>query len=202
MPSNPPVRALDNDMGRLEALISRIESLHDTGAQSLAREIVELVLRFHASGLAQIVRYLAQAGPAGRELLDALAGDELTSSLLVLHDLHPEDVQSRVLRALEQVRPLLGQHGGNVTFIDMTPTGTIRLRLEGNCHGCASSQLTLRGAIEQAIYAAAPDIAGLEVEGLVAEQAPAAGFVTLNALAAQRPASRESESSVAKGGVL
>jgi len=51
--------------------------------------------------------------------------------------------------------------------IGVTPEGGIKLRLEGNCNGCPSSRVTLKSSIEEAIYAAAPDVTGLEVEGAV-----------------------------------
>jgi Thioredoxin-like proteins and domains len=54
-----------------------------------------------------------------------------------------------------------------VELIGVTPEGGIKLRLEGNCNGCPSSRITLKSSIEEAIYAAAPDVTGLEVEGAV-----------------------------------
>jgi len=54
-----------------------------------------------------------------------------------------------------------------VAVIGVTPEGGIKLRLEGNCNGCPSSRVTLKSSIEEAIYAAAPDVTGLEVEGAV-----------------------------------
>ena len=45
--------------------------------------------------------------------------------------------------------------------------GVVRLRMQGSCHGCPSSAMTLKNAIEEAIYAAAPDVAAIEVEGVV-----------------------------------
>jgi len=45
--------------------------------------------------------------------------------------------------------------------------GVVHLSLQGNCDGCASSAATLKQTIETAIYAAAPDVAAIEVEGVV-----------------------------------
>ena len=50
-------------------------------------------------------------------------------------------------------------------MLGVTHEGAVRLRLAGNCHGCPSSLLTLKFSIEEAIYAAAPDVTSLEVEG-------------------------------------
>ena len=86
-------------------------------------------------------------------------------SLLLLHDLHPLDVDARVQRALDQVRPYLGSHAGGVEYLGVTH-GVARLRLEGSCHGCPSSTVTVRLAIEGAVLDAAPEVAEVVVEGM------------------------------------
>ena len=57
-------------------------------------------------------------------------------------------------------------HEGGVELIGISD-GIVHLSLQGNCDGCASSAATLKLTIEEAIYAAAPDVAGIEVEGVV-----------------------------------
>lgn len=96
----------------------------------------------------------------------SLAGDVVVSSLLLLYGLHPLDLKTRVDQALERVRPFLRSHKGNVELVDVSQ-GVVRLRMEGSCNGCPSSAMTLKLAIEEAIYAAAPDVAAIEVEGVV-----------------------------------
>ena len=43
--------------------------------------------------------------------------------------------------------------------------GVVHLRLEGSCHGCPSSTVTMKLAIEKAIEEAAPEVIRIEVEG-------------------------------------
>ena len=50
--------------------------------------------------------------------------------------------------------------------------GIVHLRLEGSCHGCPSSTVTMKLAIEKAIEEAAPEVVRIEVEG--ASPAPSA----------------------------
>ena len=88
---------------------------------------------------------------------------------MLLYGLHPLDIESRVMKALDKVRPYLQSHKGNVEFVGITD-GFVRLKLQGSCDGCASSAMTLKFAIEEAIYEFAPDIAGLHVEGVVEEK--------------------------------
>jgi Fe-S cluster biogenesis protein NfuA/nitrite reductase/ring-hydroxylating ferredoxin subunit len=85
---------------------------------------------------------------------------------LLLHDLHPVDLPTRVLGALENTRPYLKSHGGNVELVGIDEPGVVRLRLQGSCHGCPSSAMTLKLAIEQAIQEAAPDVTAIVVEGV------------------------------------
>lgn len=152
-------------MARLEELIQALEQLPDETARSQAREIVQVLLELHGNGVNRMLELAYEAERGGQPLIDRLAQDDLISHLLLLHGLHPIDLETRVRNAIETVRPRLAQHGGSVEFLEVSRDGALRLRLEGNCHGCPSSILTLKFTIEEAIYAAAPDITSLEVEG-------------------------------------
>jgi Fe-S cluster biogenesis protein NfuA len=168
-------------MRRVESLVREVEALVDPHARGKARDLLQAVLELHGRGLARILELAA--GPA--PLLPELARDELVSSLLLLHDLHPRALEERVLAALEKVRPYLHSHGGDVTLLAIEGT-VLRLRLDGSCNGCPSSSETLRSAIEGAIADAAPDVTELRVEGV--EKAPvAAAFIPLSALGRGRP---------------
>ena len=59
--------------------------------------------------------------------------------------------------------------------------GVARLRMQGSCDGCPSSAMTLKLAIEEAIQKAAPDLEGIEAEG-VADPKPAPTFVAASTL--------------------
>jgi Fe-S cluster biogenesis protein NfuA/nitrite reductase/ring-hydroxylating ferredoxin subunit len=105
------------------------------------------------------------------EQLASAAGDELVEHLLLLHGLHPVDPETRVRGALEEVRPYLESHGGDVELLGVVD-GVARVRLSGSCEGCPSSTMTLKLAIEDAIHKAAPDVESVEADGAAA---PAAG---------------------------
>jgi Fe-S cluster biogenesis protein NfuA len=100
----------------------------------------------------------------GWAIIDEFGRDVLVSNLLLLHGLHPSDLETRVRDALDQVRPVLLAHGGNVELLAVEGNA-VRLRLTGSCHGCPSSSLTLKTAIEKSIYSAAPDVTSIECEG-------------------------------------
>jgi Fe-S cluster biogenesis protein NfuA/nitrite reductase/ring-hydroxylating ferredoxin subunit len=75
-------------------------------------------------------------------------------------------LEERVQEGLDSVRPYMESHGGNVELLGIVD-GVARLRLEGSCHGCAASASTLELAVEQALQATAPDLVGIDVEGVV-----------------------------------
>lgn len=158
-------------MQQVEELVQRIEQSSDASARSAARQTVRALLELHGAGLARVLELLGQAGDSGRAVLDACARDDLVSSLLLLHDLHPEGLEARVRQALDSVRPYLDSHGGGVTLVGIS-AGTVHLQMDGSCQGCPSSEATLKHTIEQAVYQAAPDVSGIEVEGLAQQPAP------------------------------
>jgi Fe-S cluster biogenesis protein NfuA/nitrite reductase/ring-hydroxylating ferredoxin subunit len=147
----------------------RIESLLDAlgaggaVARGRAEELVRQVTDLYGSGLARILEILDDRGQLDRATLDALTADELVSSLLVIHGLHPQDLETRVTAALDSVRPYLGSHGGNVELLDVSPEGVVRLKLLGTCQGCPSSSVTLKFAVEEAIESAAPEVTAIQV---------------------------------------
>jgi Fe-S cluster biogenesis protein NfuA len=152
-------------VGRVEELLARIEN------DAAAIEALQAVVELYGEGLRRLV---AQGVP------DELAADELVSHLLLLHDLHPTDAETRVARALDEVRPYLGSHGGDVELVGVED-GVARVRLHGTCNGCPSSSATLTNAIEQAVQRAAPELDGVEAEG-VAEPAPGPVLVQIGSL--------------------
>src|SRR3712207_6148980 len=157
-------QGLQERVARIETLLEEIESLQDPNARSKAAEVVGVLLELYGEGLARMMDVVAR-GEGGERAFEALAEDELVSHLLLLHGLHPLDVETRVVRALEEVRPYLLSHGGNVEFL-CVEEGVARLRMQGSCSGCPSSTMTLKLAIEEAIMRTAPDLEGIEAEGV------------------------------------
>ena len=171
-------REFEQKARRLESLLHALGELEEEGARRSALDAVRALLDLHRDVLA---RMLELAGP---EICRVLAEDEVVSGLLLLHGVHPLTVDERVAGALDQVRPYMSSHGGGVELLHVRD-GVVRLRLEGSCHGCPSSQATMRHAVEGAIAERAPDVIRVEVEGEV--QPPAgAGFVALGAIGGRR----------------
>ena len=139
---------------------------------AIADELVRLLVGLYGDGLTRITEILAEEGPAGTQIMNSMIEDPLVESLLLLHDLHPLDVDARVQRALDEVRPYLGSHAGGVEYLGVTD-GVARLRLQGSCDGCPSSTVTVQLAIEGAVLNAAPEVSEVAVEGMTKAPEPA-----------------------------
>ena len=170
-----PVLALDDAaarerVARVDALLEDLEGAIGAVPVDTAVELVQALVDLYGEGLARVVAHVAPADADGA-LARAFAGDELVSHLLLLHGLHPVPLEARVSEALAEVRPYLESHGGDVDLLGIDD-GVVRLALRGSCDGCASSTMTLKLAIEDAIHKAAPDVDAVVAEG-AAEPAPA-----------------------------
>jgi Fe-S cluster biogenesis protein NfuA/nitrite reductase/ring-hydroxylating ferredoxin subunit len=155
---------------RIEELLASLRARSGAAADA-AEELVRLLVGMYGDGMAVIVAAVAAAGEPGREIMDRLTADPLVEGLLLLHGLHPLDVDARIQQALDQVRPYLGSHAGGVRYLGVRD-GVARLRLEGTCHGCPSSTVTVRLAIEGAVQDAAPEVTEVVVEGMTASPEP------------------------------
>jgi len=152
-------------VARVESLLERLEAGGHAAEREAALACVQALLDLYGEGLARMIGHLAEqcSGEVEQRVSDAFTRDELVSHLLILHGLHPEEVRRRVEGALDEVRPYLRSHGGNVELVRVEG-GTVRLRLQGSCHGCPSSSATLRTTVEDAILAAAPEIMLIETD--------------------------------------
>jgi len=151
---------------RVQQLSEAVDELPDPRTRELAAELVSAVIAMYGDGLERFVAAIGEAGDAGAAILDRLTQDGAVSSLLLIHDLYPVDLHERVREALDTVRPYMESHGGNVELVSLDD-GVARLALQGSCNGCSASRATLEQAIEQALAEHAPDLAGLEVAGVV-----------------------------------
>jgi len=68
-------------------------------------------------------------------------------------------VETKIQHALDAIRPVLHQDGGDVELVRFDDaTGTAELRLVGNCQACPISSLVTEGGIERRLRAAVPEV--------------------------------------------
>ncbi len=165
-------------VGRVEELTAQLDTIGDPFAQSCAEELVGALMQLYGEGLERIFDAVGEQGSPA--LRDRLVEDGVVASLMLIHGLYPVDLETRVREALDSVRPYMETHGGDVELLEIAD-GVARIRLEGHCRGCAASASTLELGIKQALEEAAPDLLGLEVEGVLedATHGPPIGAVEL-----------------------
>lgn len=150
---------------RIDALVRRFAEAPEPAVRRDGEALARSLTQLYGEGLTRIVKILELEERRTGPLLPALAADDLVASLLVLHDLHPNDAPTRVERALER---LAADAGARLTLIEIRDATAV-VRVEG-----ASPSAFDRGAlIEQVVRAAAPDVAAVEIMGLPPAPAPA-----------------------------
>lgn len=160
-----PAHDTRNESKRIQELIERVEAISDPEARELVQECLRSLLALYGDGWARVLQLTNNAGIEGRKVRDALVQDKLVRSLLLIHGLHPQDLETRLRGALDKIRPYLESHGGNVELLGIQDE-VARLRLQGTCKSCPSSSITLELAVRQCIEEACPDLQGFEVEGV------------------------------------
>jgi hypothetical protein len=96
----------------------------------------------------------------GDVILERIAGDKLTASLLLLHGLHPLDMETRLRKALQKLgRRFEAQRISLAEIKD----GVAFVRVEHNGGGGAPAAMA--ETIERAAMEAAPELEGVEIEG-------------------------------------
>jgi Fe-S cluster biogenesis protein NfuA len=67
----------------------------------------------------------------------------------------------KILRVLEEVRPMLQADGGDVELIDFHD-GVVTVRLQGACGSCPMSVMTLKQGIEARMKERLPEVVSVE----------------------------------------
>ncbi|MFP4200362.1 MAG: NifU family protein [Clostridia bacterium] len=72
-------------------------------------------------------------------------------------------MREKVVEVLDQVRPGLQSHGGDVELVDVSEEdGVVSVRLTGACAGCPMATMTLRNGIERALKERIPEVTEVE----------------------------------------
>lgn len=159
--------AFNDDVERLQALLATLEGLSDAAARSAARELVRVVVGLHAIGLADLLAIVREAGSQPADtLLPKFLVNPRVRGLLLLHDMHPEDLETRVRKAVERLRPHLGVQGIRAD-LEAVEGGVVRIRATAIGQKIRRSPATqLRCEIEDAVTEMAPDATQIILEGL------------------------------------
>jgi Fe-S cluster biogenesis protein NfuA len=177
----PEDKDFQSKVQRIGELVSGLDNIADPESRTGAKTLVQLLLDLHSTVLERVMEIVAKDDASGQRTIDDLGRDPLVSSLLVLYGLHPLDMESRIAQAFDRLRPRVRKAGGETELLGIE-LGIVRVHAQVVGHACGSTGNALRTMVEDALYEAAPDMAGLVIEGLD-QPAGSSGFVPLGQLA-------------------
>ena len=85
--------------------------------------------------------------PALELMLAGTPEHPIAAAVLSMYELVPLDERTQIEEALDEIRPYIEGHGGNLELLDVEG-GIVHVRLSGSCHGCAASTMTLTRGVE------------------------------------------------------
>ena len=66
--------------------------------------------------------------------------------------------EQQVAQVIDEIRPMLQMHGGDIKLVGVTEDGEVWVVLQGACHGCPMAQLTIQRGVEARLRQAIPDV--------------------------------------------
>ena len=159
-----------NELARLETLAQGWEPAQLGVLSALKTGIEEL----NAEAFKRLIRALKHDEAASAALRRAVR-DPLVYQVLLFHGVVKEPLEHRVARALDEVRPSLKSHGGDVELVAVKFPDTVEVRLIGPCQSCPSSGETLSEGVEKSIKALCPEITTVTRVSRGAPEATAGG---------------------------
>ena len=156
----------------------RVSGSSPPSSARAGEELAGALMELYGEGLERIVDAVADEGSDA--LRARLVDDGAVASVLLMHGLYPVAARGPGARGARERAALHGdpRRRGRAARLE---DGVARIRLEGHCRGCSASASTLELGIRQALEAAAPDLEGLVVEGVLEEptHGPPSGAILL-----------------------
>lgn len=147
---------LDELLDELEGLLVEIDELEEP----VRGRVLSLLDGIDALHRLALGRLEAALGP--EPLQRAGAAEPAVAWLLEAYAVGVDE-RAAAEAALDDVRPYLHSHGGDVTIL-AARGGIVRVKLSGACSGCTASTITLRRGVEEALREHFPGFAAMEVE--------------------------------------
>jgi len=150
-------------IGQLNLLVEQLEQYPDTEVRDKALDLVQIILQLYGESLRRMIATL-ESEPRRDQILARMASDEVIRSILLIHGLMPINLYDRVAAKLSDLRHYLVSQGCDVELLGIDDARA-RMRLIRSGKG-APPIAVLKAEIEKALSEVAPDLAGVEIEGL------------------------------------
>lgn len=163
---------------QLGRLISQFDQMPDGPQKNGCKELVQLLMDVHGAGLERVLEIVFEKEASGAAIIDKLGQDSVAGSLLLLYALHPDDLETRLRRAMERMRPRLRKLACSAELTRVVD-GVVHVHVTTG-HSCGSSKKDVKAIVEEGVYEFAPDVTSLDILGL--EEPSPSGFVALESL--------------------
>jgi Fe-S cluster biogenesis protein NfuA len=168
--------AVETRLSRLDDILRQLEQIPGHTAD-LAMEAVETLTEVYGEALRRVVAHAAESP----QVLASFTRDELVSHLLLLHAVHPDPLEVRVARAVDDLLPHLRSQGAAARLTDMRD-GVVQLTVSsGSCGSCGSTA-ELHDLVREHVLTMAPELSRVDVTA----PAPAPTLIPMAALS-RRP---------------
>ena len=94
--------AFQEKIRQLGALVGELDAEAGEQSRSSARELVQLLMEVHGTAIERLLEIVFESGPSGEAILLKAGDDSIVRPLLLLYSLHSEDLETRVLKALDR----------------------------------------------------------------------------------------------------
>lgn len=185
-------RSYPEILSRVAELAEGLLAHADPSVAADAEELIDWLDVFHREGLGRFVEMIRQW--RGELFLEQAALDPIVGELLETYslgvDVDASTVDAVVQIALDDVRPYVHSHGGEIEVLDVTD-GVVALRMHGSCNGCTAADDTVTRRIEVALREHWVDFRRVDVEDATREAhpPPATGEVVTGLGITARPSS-------------
>jgi Fe-S cluster biogenesis protein NfuA/nitrite reductase/ring-hydroxylating ferredoxin subunit len=148
------------ELARIASQIAMLEAIaqgwdeHHAGTLAATKSAIE---ELNCEAFRRLIRFLREDPACASRLRDAVR-DPFVFGVLRFHGLVKDPLEHRVEAALEEVRPYLYEHGGDVELVAIKNLDTVEVRLVGACHGCPASGQTLTEGVERSIRKHCPEV--------------------------------------------
>jgi len=141
-------------LDRLEVLLADVDGL-DEHVRDRVFELLDGVDAVHRLAITRLADSLRE------QLRPLRRGDAAVDWLFEAYGVGVDDTDAASV-ALDQVRPYLHEHGGEVEVLGVQH-GVVWVRMTGACSGCTSAAETLRYGVEEALREGLPGFVSMDV---------------------------------------
>src|ERR1700686_5782145 len=128
-------KEVESQIGSIDTMVRALEEAKDPVLRANAKELVQALMSLHGACLERMLEVVGQSGESGKSIIDTFARDGVVKSVLLLYGLHPIDIKTRILEALEKMRSSMRSNSRTVSFVGIDDAGMVRLRAEGKRAG-------------------------------------------------------------------